>query len=206
MAQSQRMTQSPTLRQAVGDTGGDIPLYSLHRIRRLMAKQPPAVNEQLRTWLTQSLIAANLEYKEDTENDWSCLTSNNLVGAFETTNATISDAIDGIKDLPNEHSSLRGKLLEKLHTGREANVLIMKQWFSDNFDSLRYDMSSKIPYPIVLQLRRNLGKWIAGASNPFDQDIEEMILDVAKQEGLHTDNPEEAWKRMGGKLARRKEE
>jgi hypothetical protein len=206
MAPCQTLAPTLIIRQALGDKGGDIPLYSLHRIRRMMAKQPPTVSEQLRTWLTQNLIAANIEYKEATGNDWSCITGSGLVDAFDTTDSMINNAIDGIRDLPKEHAMLREKLLAKLHAGREENILTMKQWFESNFEQLQYSMDGKIPWPIVLQLRRNLGKWIAGASNPFDQDIEEMIMEVASQEGIQTESPEEAWERMGGKLFKSKEE
>ncbi len=188
------------LRHAIGDTSGDIPLYSLHRIRRMMKKQPPAVSDQLQTWLMRSLIAANLEYKEKSGNDWSCLTSNNLIDAIEATDRRIGGAIEGINDIPKEWGGIREKLFQKLHNGQRESVLTMKQWFESNFESLQYVMDGKIPYPIVLRLRRGLSQWIAGISNPFGQDIEEMIMDVASKEGITAETAEDAWKRMGGTL------
>jgi hypothetical protein len=45
-----------------------------------------------------------------------------------------------------------------------------------------------------------LGEWILGACNTFSQSIEDMVLEVAAQEGIKAESAEEAWKRMGGKI------
>ncbi len=201
---TQRAEVRQELRQAIGETSGDIPLYSLHRIKSLFRKQPPALSKELQTLLLRYLIAANLEYKEDTGHDWSCLTSHNLVDALEATDQAIREAIDGVEDIPKEWTAVRNKLFAKLHEGREGNVAAMKRWFESNFEALQYDMRGQIPYPVVLRLRRALGQWIAGVCNPFGQDIQDMVLEVAAEEGIATGNAEDAWEKMGGTVFTKK--
>ncbi len=184
----------------VGETSGDIPLYSLHRIRNLFRKQPPAIDPKIQTILLQNLIGANAAYKEASGKDWSCITSNGLVDAIEETDRTIAWTIDGIEDIPRECARIRDRLLQKLHEGRQGNVLVIKRWFESNFDALQYDMRGHIPYAVVLRLRRGLSQWIAGISNPFAQDVRDMVREVAVEQGVQAKSAEEAWKKMGGKL------
>jgi hypothetical protein len=190
--------QEVALRQMVGETSGDIPLYSLHRIKNLFRKQPPTIDGKLKELLLQNLIAANRDYKEASGNDWSCLTSQNLVDAIDETDREIAETIRNIHDIPREYAAVKDKILAKLNEAREANVAVMKQWFDGHFDDLFYNMDGKIPWPVVCQLRRSLGQWIAGHANPFDQDIEDMVLEVADHEGISAANAEDAWESMGG--------
>jgi hypothetical protein len=196
--QSITLRQRLALRECIGETSGDIPLYSLHRIRALLRKHPISVSEELRTLLMRNLIAANRGYKAESGNDWSCLTSRNLVDAIEVTDREITETIDRIYNIPKEFAVVKGKLFAKLHEGRKRSVRTMQQWFEANFQDLLYDMRGKIPWPIVLRLRRNLGAWIATAANPFNESIEDMILEVAAQEGVVAGSAEDAWKSMGG--------
>lgn len=200
LTQSLALAPKQVLRQSFGEKSGDIPLYSLHRINNLLKKQPPQIDRQLQVLLIQNLLEANQDYKSDSGNDWNCLTSQNLVDALEATDQQIENMIDGIQDIPKELARMRDLLLAKLHEGRAENVRLMKQWFETNFDALHYDMSGKIPWAVVLRLRRGLGQWITTACNPFDQPIEEMVLEVAEEAGISATDPEEAWKKMGGTI------
>jgi hypothetical protein len=183
-----------------GETSGEIPMYSLHRIKRMMRRQPIAISPELLGLLLQNLISANADYKDASGNDWNCLTSENLVDAIEATNEMVEQGINGIKDIPKELAQMRDQLLAKLHRGRVANIKLIQKWFERNFDSLLYDMKSKIPWAVVCRLRRDLGYWIATKVNPFGKNIEEMVLEVAKEAGVVADDPEEAWEKMGGKI------
>jgi len=40
--------------------------------------------------------------------------------------------------------------------------------------------------------------WIATSVNPFRENIEDMILGVAKEQGINANSAEEAWELMGG--------
>lgn len=187
------------VRQFYGDTIGDIPLYSLHRIRSLMARQPIAISPDLRLLLVEALSEANSEYKADSGNDWNCLTSNNLVSAIESVDDTLKESVEGI-NLPSEQAELKGKLVEKLNEVREQSVLLIQKWFETHYDILLYDMKGNVPWSVVRRLRRDLGFWIATKGNRFGDNIEEAILDIASEEGIQTDNPEIAWEKMGGKV------
>ncbi len=202
---STNLTQkiSPTIRQSIGETSGEIPVYSLHRIKGMLRRQSISVSPELRMLLLQNIVLANVEYKATTGNDWNCLTSTNLIDAIEATDANLRKSIDATI-LPKEYAGIRAQLLVKLHQGRESNVTIIQQWFEDNFDSLLYDMRGNIPWAIVCRLRRNLGYWIATKTNPFGQDIEEMILEVGKENGVDTDDPEMAWEHLGGKIFKKR--
>ncbi len=195
----------PTLKQSVGETSGDIPLYSLHRIKnRLARKNSILVSPEIKALLMRNLIEANKVYKEESGNDWSCLTSAHLVDAVELIDSAITATIEGLEDIPREYQNSKDVLLRVLHTSRMENIKIIQSWFEDNFDDFLYDMRGNIPWAIVRQLRRNLSRWIVGVSNPFTQDIEEMILEVSSAEGVSADDPEEAWKKMGGKIFKQK--
>jgi hypothetical protein len=204
LRQSVALRQSPVLRECIGETSGEIPLYSLHRIKRLLKARPMPVSEQISRLLMGNLIVANQEYKEESGNDWSCLTSNNLVDAFKATDQEIAETIDQINDIPKEYAAAKEKLFIKLHEARRQTVRVVEEWFEVNFQELLYDMNRKIPWAVVLRLRRNLGVWIATAANPFTENIEDMVLDVAAEAGIPAENAEDAWKSMGGTVFTKK--
>lgn len=198
LRQAVTVEQRLVLREQIGETSGDIPLYSLHRIKRLLKMQPIRVSAELQTLLMRNLIAANQGYKEESGNDWSCLTSQNLVDAIDTTDHQIARNIDHIDDIPKELAAAKEKLFAKFHEARKESIRTIQQWFETNFDNLLYNMDGKIPWPVVLRLRRNLGVWIATATNPFGEYIEDMILGVANQNGVAAEDAEDAWEKMGG--------
>lgn len=201
---TQKLKLSTTIRQVIGETSGEIPLYSLHRIKNMLRKQPIQVSQEFQAILLENLVFANTVYKEESGNDWNCLTSSNLVDAIEGVDTEIKEGIESINDIPKELAVMRGKLLTKLHEKREKDVVVIEKWFENNFDSLLYDMSKNIPWAIVCRLRRDLGYWIATKVNPFGKDIEEMVLEVASESGIKSDDPEEAWEKMGGKIFKKK--
>jgi len=192
------LRQDLVLREWIGETSGEIPVYSLHRIRGLLKRQPIPIDAQISRLLMGNLIAANLDYKLESGNDWSCLTSNNLVDAIEATDQAITETINLIDDIPRELAGAKEKILGQLHAARQRTIRTIQTWFEVNFQELLYDMNGKIPWPIVLRLRRNLGIWIATAANPFKEDIEEMILGVAGETGIAAVDAEDAWQGMGG--------
>jgi len=201
-----RVVLGNTLKQSVGETSGDIPLYSLHRIRKKLSKRDSIeVSAEIKTLLVRNLIKANKVYKEESGNDWSCLTSNNLVEAIEEVDCQLEASIDGLEDIPEEFQTSKEVLLRVLHAERKKTVKVIQSWFENNFDELLYDMRGNVPWAIVCRLRRNLGQWIVRVSNPFLEDIEEMILSVSEEAGVSTDDTEDAWRQMGGKIFKKKE-
>jgi hypothetical protein len=200
LRQNLTLQVSPVLRQQVGETSGDIPLYSLHRIKALLGKREMFVSKDLLVLLVQNLIAANQEYRSESGNRWNCLTSQNLVDAIETADREIAGAIDRIDDIPIEFAGTREKLFMKLHDAREQSVRTMQEWFETNFQDLLYSIDGKIPWPIVRRLQRNLGVWIATATNPFAENINDMVLSVAAEQGIRAGNAEDAWEDMGGTI------
>lgn len=198
---SQQLASIQTLSQVFGDSSGDIPVYSLHRISRLLRTKPMAVSPQLGLLIKRSLISANQIYKEESGNDWSCLTSSNLVeviNELENEIKVINEA--GVASIPKEFRVQIKVSREFFDKKRAECIIVVKKWFEENYNALLYDMNGKIPWPVIQRLRRNLGVWILGVTNPFDQDIGEMICEVATDAGITTDNPEDAWEAMGGKL------
>ena len=205
LRQAATLQQHLVLREQIGETSGDIPLYSLHRIKGLLKKQPIRVSKELQILLMRNLIAANQMYKAESGNDWSCITSQTLVAAIDAPDRQIAETIDRINDIPREFAAAKGKILAKLHEAGKQSIQTMQQWFEVNFQDLLYDMDGKIPWLIVLQLRRNLGIWITTTTNPFGEDIEDMILGVATQNGVVAEDAEDAWEKMGGTVFGKKE-
>jgi len=193
-----------SLSQSLGEHSGDIPIYSLHRIKNILKKSPPIISKELSTTLVRNLIEANLQYKEDSGNDWSCLTSNNLVYAIDCTSKDIESVIEtGVQSCPKEYILQLKHLQEKLIFEKDKTIETIQGWFYDNYDSLQYDMSGKIPFPIVCRLRSDLSRWITQRINPFDEDINQFVIDTAKESlGSKYDNAEDAWRDMGGELFR----
>jgi hypothetical protein len=204
---------SPKLELTVGflkmsmETSGDIPVYSLYRIRRMLREWPIGIDSDLEKMLIRELLQANAQYKKDSGNDWACLTSNNLVSALEGLRAKVVSIID--RDsvaIPREQRVAAKIIRQALLEACSQRLEIVKQWFSRYYDELLYDMSGKVPWAVVQSLRRGLSIWIVGQSNPFQVDIEEFVLDVGAKNGYSGDSPEDAWQAMGGKLLNRSRE
>jgi len=167
----------------------------------MLRLQPIAISPELAAMLKRALITANLEYKGESGNNWSCLTSNNLVSAVGSVESKVAEInVSGVATLPKDQARQAKIITAYLARKRAECITTIKKWFEANYDSLLYDMSGKIPWAIVQRLRRNLGMWIVGSTNPFTQDIEEMIIDVAAENSIISDDAEEAWEAMGGKL------
>ncbi len=198
---AQRLKLENELRQSIGDHSGDIPIYSLHKIKNLLGKRPLDISRDLNKILVYNLVKANGEYKEDSGNDWNCLTSNNLVKAITNTEGKIKESIDLVTDAyPREQSRIAELMKGTLEKHGDKNMDTIKGWFEQNYDLLLYDTSGKIPYPIILQLRKDLSFWITSKINPFEKDIEDFIIDAASKDGKRYSNAEDAWIGMGGKL------
>lgn len=81
----------------------------------------------------------------------------------------------------------------------DAKTDAMKTWFYDNYGRLIYDTDSKIPYPIVIKMREQFGKWALEHTNPFHQPIGELIEDTIRGIGLNPDDyntDEEMWQML----------
>ena len=199
--QEQRLTQSLSLSQSLGETSGDIPVYSLHKIVRLLERNPLDISAELRAMLDRALVTANRTYRRESGNAWNCLTSSNLVAAIESVNSEVGrlNAL-ATSNLPAAYASRAAAISALLAKKRSECIALMKGWFEANYNDLLYDMSGKIPWAVVQKLRRSLGLWVVGATSPFVQDIGEMILEVAREKHVSADNPEDAWEALGGTL------
>lgn len=204
--QEMQISMRVSLADMFGETAGDIPVYSLHRIKRVLAMNPPkSISPKIVGILIRSVIAANEKYRTDTGNDWYCLTSANLVHAIGLLDARLGVIIGAADAMPSEAPKRAAAAQAALESQRARAVRIVQEWFETNYDDLLYDMDGKIPWPIVLRMRRNLGAWIGNAAaEPFGQDIGDMVLDVARAEGYGGDDAEGAWEFMGGKLLNEK--
>lgn len=194
------------LSQSFGETSGDIPIYSLHKIKRWMKANPIRINHDLRMLLTKQLIAENRKYRAESGNQWNCLTSNNLVSAVNSIDQYLLKNINGgSADLANHAEELAANLKERLLEKKNEVIKTIKKWFRNNYDLLHYGMDGKIPWAIVKRLQANLSVWILKNSNPFSQDINEMVLDVAREDKDYEGNdPEVAWELMGGTVFTKK--
>lgn len=161
---------------------GDLELYSLHRIQSRFKTIP--IGDNLRNGFFLALIDQNQKYQKETDSKRFCITSDHLYNAI---------------------GELRKILISKLSTNKEILIdnqfKIIIKWFDENYNDLLYDTSGKIPWPIVCMLRKRLSLWIIKIKeNPFDLDLEETILNTAKEQGFDTDRVHEAWKAIGGKI------
>ncbi len=199
LRQSVRLTQS--LSNSFGETIGDIPLYSLHRIKNLLLRESPELSRELRASLERAIIRANQRYQEESGNRrWSCLTSNNLVEAIEEFDAEIGKVIEQLQAMPGDNPTFKQVVIGAMANKRVVTVAHVKTWFDARSDRILYDTSGKVPWFVVQRLRRDLACWIAGAANPFQADIDDAILEIAEENGVVADSPQEAWKGMGGTI------
>lgn len=192
---------SHKLTQSIGEFLGDIPLYSLHRIKSLMRKKKIGISKESEALLRRHLLVANEKYKTESGNNWSCLTSINLIEAIESLNKELKETVDSVLiGQPAELLETVHKIISSLHRTREEHVSKIKQWFVDHGDKILYDTTSKIPWAVVRRLRLGLSHWAIGTANPFKEEIETAILQIAKDEGIEAEDSEEAWIKMGGQL------
>lgn len=196
----QRLEQKTALCQMIGETSGDIPLYSLHRITNVLRKKVIRVPRGVLTVLQRSLLAANAAYRQESGNKWNCLTSHNLVSAINHVNTQLLLAMTVKRLKRPEDPESDDDFRAMLNQSREEYVRKIQSWFEENYEQLLYDTGGKIPWPIIRQLQQGLAVWIAGVVNPFSDSIEGMVLMVAKSEGIITDDPETAWEAMGGQV------
>lgn len=208
LSQSLELSQSLKLELTLflGETIGDIPVYSLHRIKNLLTKMPMSVSGEMKIILQRQLTEAKKTYKEESGNDWNCLTSHNLIQAIDGADQEAVGIIEkSLVGQPRECIEQVAELKKHFLKLKDEQIAIIKKWFEENYDQLLYDMDGKIPWGVIQKLRRNLSVWIAGTGNLFYADIKDAIIDVARECGIETENVEDAWRKMGGKLFRNRE-
>lgn len=195
-----------SLKISLGETWGDIPVYSLHRIKNLLKKIGINLSADLEKQLVAKIFEANRKYREETGNNYNCLTSNNLTWAIEQVEAELTQVItDMYNEAAQQNVQAAEQLKAVLNNKKDEAVRVIQNWFSTNYERLIYDMGGHIPWPILKGLQQSLMLWKIGHENPFNQNIEDMIVETAASQGINTDNAEDAWKAMGGKLFTSKE-
>jgi len=175
------LTQS----QALYETSGDLELLSLHRIKNRIPTMQ--VHDIVKRKLVTELIRENQEYQRVAKNKKMCITPNALDNAVYATGDFLAEqrnlGLATVDDL--KQRSAFERLMTK-QIGVQTNVI--KNWFSDNYDQLIYDMEAKIPWPIIVRMRAQLGRWALGETNPFNQPIEQLIEETASFVGLNPNN------------------
>lgn len=206
LRQEMTMSHRVSLVDMFGEKEGDIPLYSLHRISSRLNPQSIGLHGKIVGILNRALIAANERYRTESGNArWYCLTSLNLEQAIIAVDRRLGEIIAPVSAMPSEAPQRLAATQAMLEAQRAAAIQRIKEWFEMNYDKLLYDMSGQVPWPVILRLRKKLGGWIANAAaEPFGQDIGDMVLDVAHENGYKGDDAEEAWEFMGGKLMNKK--
>jgi hypothetical protein len=197
-----RPVMEMSLLRLVGETSGEIPVYSLHRIKRLMTQRPIGIHAHLAGVLIRHLSEQNQEYRIETGNDWYCLTSKNLVAAIDRVDDDLEQMIAASVNFTKERAEEAEELLATARQAAVGIIGLIKDWFYVNYDDLLYDMRGTIPWPIILRLRAGLSTWIHQKLSPFGQDIDDFVLEVAKEQDVQTNDAEAAWEQMGGKLAK----
>ena len=151
----------PALAQMFGETSGQIPAYSLHKIKNLMEKSPIGLHANLEAVLVQHLFLQNRIYREQSGNSWNCLTSNNLIDAIEGVSAELEEVVVlTMKNLPKEQVKNDEAILGMFRDGAAKQVRLIQNWFYSNYDELHYTMDGKIPWAVVQRLQKGLGVWI----------------------------------------------
>ncbi len=117
--------------QRVGETSGDIPLYSLHRISNALRRHPPPLSPELLRMLSCRLIAANSEYREESGNNWNCLTPTNLIDALEELDGDIKNTIKKATTITRELSQAEERIKQALEARRKIAMQTAKEWFDE---------------------------------------------------------------------------
>lgn len=182
------------------ETIGDIPLFSLRRIRRMMLIDRIDITPELNGHLDLVLDVANRIYRAESGNrKWKCLTPNNLLRALEALDDSVKKTIDDVV-FPTDQVEAKEAMRAKLHKKREQSMQSIEEWFERHFDDLLYESKANIPPVVIDWLRTNLIRWFALGENRFGDEIEQTIIGIAREQGLDCRSPEEAWRRMGGKI------
>ncbi len=192
LGMSQSLVQRCHLSLPLGETYGDLPLISLHRVKSRIhtLKTSPC----LRNTLVKYLVEQNKAYREDTQRKWNCITANGLDAAVDSLEEELKKTV-GLALLPLQDTVSKddySKLETSLYQGVDQNYTIVKQWFGDRVDELAYNTDGNIPWPIVQRLRKQLGVWVAERVNPFGTPISDVIDSVAIEEGLNPNNYDDA--------------
>lgn len=187
---SQRLIISQVL--FVGDTCGDIPLYSLHRISKRLTAATVGVNHELIKKVIKEIIDANLRFQERTEKKWNCLTSNDLDLAILTLDQSLTETINDIfGDQPKT-------ITDKLNENRQDCLKRIRNFFYNNYDNLLYDAKGKVPWVVVRMLHRKLKVWTLGTVNPFDENLIDFFQEIATEQKIDISglDDEDVWSKL----------
>jgi hypothetical protein len=204
-----QLVMRPTITQVIHislpyETAGDLELLSLHRIRSRIGAM--GVDSGVRDYLVKELADQNQAYIKETGKNWRCVTPNGLDSAVKGLEEYLKESVDrGIVTI--DDTTQRKELKEALYPIINTNITTVKTWFSDNYDNILYDTTGKIPYSVVLELRKKFSKWVITKSNPFSEPIESVIGEAARSKGINPDNYdsyEDIWTALGGKLPKKK--
>ncbi len=166
------------------ETAGDLELFSLHRIKNRIKSLK--ISPDLKIELVKKLLKENVEYKEDSGNDWNCITPSSLGNSVDHLVDYLTQHIDlGLQTIDDLDTRLA--IEDALTTQKEEQISLVKHWFADNYDQLIYDQKGRIPFPIVKAMRNQLSIWAISNLNPFSKPIGELIEETAKSVGIDTD-------------------
>jgi hypothetical protein len=197
LSMSIRQRMGLHLSQYIYETSGELELLSLHRIKNRISSLD--VDPDVKDRLVSELIRENQAYRRDHNNKWSCITPIGLDNAVSGTRKFLEEHVElGFGTLDN--GELQEVLRQQMYSAVDVQEKKIKEWFYRHYEEIIYDTSRRIPYPVLMQMRGQLGLWAMKNTNPFQQPIEDLVSDAARSVGLDPDKyatPENVWEALG---------
>lgn len=195
-----------TIRETFGDTIGDIPIFSYYALVRMMEEDPIRISGALLVFFKNALKQASdhnrMVFLNRTGKVWACIAPDDFI-SIHTRVGALFDEVE--KETVRKYVGVFHKVdvERRLQIERRELLKIIKGWFYGHFGDFVYKSYARIPDPVIQYLYDCLGAWIFDEKNLFAEDIEEMIIKVARSEDIKDiKDAEDAWKKMGGVLLR----
>ncbi|MAG39977.1 hypothetical protein CMI41_03345 [Candidatus Pacearchaeota archaeon] len=181
---TQRQAPYQSQRQALTlpyETVGDLELFSLHRIKNRIGTL--GVHETTRNTLVTNLLKENQKYRELTTSKKYCVTFQGVDSAFDrTVDFLRKQSAMGLKTIKDQE--VREELSSRITEALAEQGVKIRSWFDSNYDGLIYDQSSKIPFPVIRQMRKSFSAWASGNIGITLGAIGDLIAAAAKEEGI----------------------
>src|SRR3989338_5784223 len=150
--QTQTMSLRLGLYQLQLQTIGEIPLFSLHKIRRVWARKHPAIGDPLSRIFLDFVFSYNEKFKKKTGKDWNCVTLDGM-------RFSVSDTAEMLEKMIFENSKGLSISEKELLGMKNAQVGLISEWFEENYNMILYSTGSKLPWVFVLYLKGKLSQW-----------------------------------------------
>jgi hypothetical protein len=132
------------------------------------------------------LINENAKYREETSSKRMCIVPSGLDMCVNNTRDFLrSEADSGISTVAVDNPQLAEGARSLLYGQVDSQIDIVRNWFSDNYDELLYDTNGNIPFPIIMKMRGELGRWALKEISSFDRPMTELIEESIRDGGLN---------------------